>query len=156
MLLLSILNWTYTQLSTRFWNLAAGIYSPSAMWALIRSYSDSEGPGIQLGFQFVFDTVEVRSLCRPVKLFHTKVRFYVYCFVQSRGIMLKLLPQSRHSIVNNITVCCSDFPLLELMYQAHEKWQRTKKCTQVSGQGFPHPCYITWLLWISTCQNPKV
>ena len=70
-------------------------------------------PGSQMPFQFipkVFDGVEVRALCRPVKFFHTdldKPLPYGSRFVHRGIVMLKqkrafpkLLPQSwKHRIV---------------------------------------------------------
>ena len=55
------------RLSTRCWNIAAGTCFHSATRALVRS-------DLQSVFQFipkVFDGVEVRALCRPVKFFQT-------------------------------------------------------------------------------------
>ena len=64
-------------------------------------------PGPQSAFQFIpkmFDGVEVRALCRPVKFFHTDLdKFFLYGpRLVHRGIVMlkqerafpKLLPQS--------------------------------------------------------------
>ena len=79
-------------------------------WALVRSGTDV---GSQSAFQFipkVFDGVEVRALCRPVKFFHTDLNkpfLYGPRFVHSGIVMLKqerafpkMLPQSwMHRII---------------------------------------------------------
>ena len=76
--------------------------------------------GSQSTFQFipkVFDGVEVRDLCKPVKFFHTnldKPFLYGPRFVHGGIVMLtqerafsKLLPQKwKHRIVWNVIVCC--------------------------------------------------
>jgi hypothetical protein len=59
-------------------------------------------PGLQSAFQFipkVFDGVEVRALCRPVKFFHTNLnQSFLYGFVERA--FPKLLPQKwKHRIV---------------------------------------------------------
>ena len=78
-------------------------------------------PGSQSAFQFipkVFDVVEVRALCRPVKFLHTnldKLVLYGPRFVHGGIVMLKqerafpkLLHQSwKHRIFCNFIFCCS-------------------------------------------------
>ena len=78
-------------------------------------------PGSQFAFQLipkVFDGVEVRALCRPVKFFHTnldKPFRYGPRFVHGGIAMLKqerafpkLLPKRwKIRIVKNVIVCCS-------------------------------------------------
>ena len=75
-------------------------------------------PGSQSAFHFlpkVFDVVEVRALCKPVKFFHTDLDKPFLCgphFVHGGIVMLKqerafpkLLPQSwKHRIVLNVIV----------------------------------------------------
>ena len=67
-------------------------------------------PGSQSEFHFipkVFDGVEVRALCRPVKFFHTDLdKSFLYGFLYGIVMLkqerpfLKLLPQSwNHRIV---------------------------------------------------------
>ena len=84
--------------------------------------------GSQSTFQFIpkmFDGVEVRAMCRPVKFFHNDLdksfligpHFAHGCIVmlkQERAFP-KLLPKSwNHKIVYNVIACCSeDFPSLE-------------------------------------------
>ena len=102
------------RLSTTFENIAAGTCCHSATriseaghwWWVIR-------PGLQSAFQFipkVFDGVEVRALCRPVKFFHTvhhKPLMYGPRFVYGGIVTLKqerafpkLLPQRwKHRII---------------------------------------------------------
>jgi hypothetical protein len=99
------------RLSTRCWNIAAGSCFHSDTRALVSSDTNVK-PGSQSAFQFIpkmFDGVETRALCRPVKFFHTdldKPFLYRPRFVH-RGIVIlkqekafpKLFPQSRkHSI----------------------------------------------------------
>jgi hypothetical protein len=78
-------------------------------------------PGLQAAYKFipnVFDGVEGRALCRPVKFFHTdlnKLFLYGPHFVHRDIVMLKQekafpkqLPQSwKHKIIYNVIVCCS-------------------------------------------------
>ena len=80
----------------------------SATRALVRSGTDVGAirPGSQSAFQFfpkVFDCVEVRALCRPVKFFHTdldKPFLYGPRFVHWHAETGKGLPQSwKHRIV---------------------------------------------------------
>ena len=99
--------------STRGWNIAAGTCFHSAT-----SFSEVRDcwvirPGSQSAIQLipkVFDGVEVRALCRPVKFFHTdldKPFLYGPCFVHGGIVMLKqerafpkLLPQRwKHRMV---------------------------------------------------------
>jgi hypothetical protein len=70
-------------------------------------------PGSKSAFQLipkVYDGVEVRALCRPVKFFHTnldKPFLYGPCFVHMGIVMLKqdralptlLLPSCKHSLL---------------------------------------------------------
>ena len=62
-------------------------------------------PGSELAFQFipkVFDGVEVRALCRPVKLFHTDLnKPFLYGLHQT--VATKLEAQNRLDSI----VCCS-------------------------------------------------
>ena len=75
-------------------NIPAGTCFHSATRAFVRSGTDV-GPGSQTVFQFipkVFDGVEVKALCRPVKFFHThldKPFLYGPRFVQGGIVMLK-------------------------------------------------------------------
>ena len=97
------------RLSTRCWNIAAGTYFHLARKALEKSGTDWViRPGLHSVFQVIpkmFDGVEVRALCRPVKLFHIDLNeplLYGPCFVmlkQERAFP-KLLSQSgKHIIV---------------------------------------------------------
>ena len=98
------------RLSTRCWGLAS-----IQQRALVKSGTDVRQLGLarQLAFQFipkVFNGVEGRPLCRPVKFFHTdldKPFLYGPRFVQRGIVMLKqetafpkLLPQIwKHRII---------------------------------------------------------
>ncbi|KAK6322617.1 hypothetical protein J4Q44_G00074090 [Coregonus suidteri] len=92
------------RLSTRCWNIAPGTR------ALVRSGTDAGAirPSSQSAFQFipkVFDGVEVRALCRPVKFFHTDLdKPFLYgprfVMLKQEGPSPKLLPQSwKHRII---------------------------------------------------------
>jgi hypothetical protein len=94
------------RLSNRCWNIASGSSEVGHWCWAIR-------PGSQSVFQLIskmFDGVEVRALCRPVKFFHTSVNkpfLYGPRFVYGGIVILKqerafpkLLPQSwKHRIV---------------------------------------------------------
>jgi hypothetical protein len=83
--------------STRCWNIAAGTCFHSATRALMRSDTDIQAISLasQSAFQLipkVFDRVEVRALCRPVKFFHTDLNkpfLYGPRFVHRGIVMLK-------------------------------------------------------------------
>ena len=106
--------------STLLGRLSAGTCFHSATRALVRSRTDVGRLrlGSQSPFQFipkVFDGLEVRALCRPVKFFHTDLNKLFLCgprFVHGGTVMLnqekafpKLLTQSwKHRIVKNVIV----------------------------------------------------
>ena len=110
------------RLSTRCWNIAAGTcFHLATSISEVRHWCWAIRPGSHSAFQFipkVFDGVEVRSLCRSVKFFHSglnKPFLYIPRFVHNGIVLLKqerafpkLLPQSwKHIIVLNVIVCCS-------------------------------------------------
>jgi hypothetical protein len=94
------------RLSTRCWNIAAELWFSNKSISEVGHWCWAIRTGLQSAFQFipkVFDVVEVRALCRPVKFFHTdldKLFLYGPCFVYGGIVMLKqeraftkLLPQ---------------------------------------------------------------
>ena len=95
------------RISTRCWNIAAQTFFHSATSiSEVGHWCWAFRPGSQSAFQFipkVFDGVEVRALCRPVKFFHTHLDKPLLCgpyFVHGGIVILKqerafpkLLPQ---------------------------------------------------------------
>ena len=83
--------------STRCWNIAEGDLLPFSHKSIseVRHWCWTIMPGSQSVFQFipkVFDGVEVRALCRPVKFFHSdldKPFLYVPRVVHWGIVMLK-------------------------------------------------------------------
>jgi hypothetical protein len=70
------------RLSTRCWNIAAGTCFHSTTRALVRLGTDVGRLGLARSWRSnssqMFDGVEVRALCRPVKFFHSNLMPFLY------------------------------------------------------------------------------